>query len=115
MKQMKFPEGWDETRVRNLLASYEAQTEEEAVAENEAGVESSETVMSIPYELVPRVRASVPDNQNFKQILPKCCCDSIYRSASLKSVQTKVRSTTGLMRCNSMARIIRSNIAREPT
>lgn len=56
MKQNKFPKGWDEARVRKLLASYEAQTEEEAVAEDEAAVESSETVMSIPYELVPQVR-----------------------------------------------------------
>jgi hypothetical protein len=63
MKQSKFPKGWDETRVRKLLASYEAQTEEEAVAEDEAGVESSETVMSIPYELVPRVRELIAKRQ----------------------------------------------------
>jgi hypothetical protein len=56
MKQSKFPKGWDEARARKLLVSYEAQTEAEAVAEDEAGVESSETVMSIPYDLVPRVR-----------------------------------------------------------
>jgi hypothetical protein len=41
MKQRKFPKDWDETRVREVLASYEAQTDE-AVAEDEAGVESSE-------------------------------------------------------------------------
>jgi hypothetical protein len=63
MKQRKFPEGWDEARVRNLLASYEAQTEEEAVAEDEAGVESSETLMSVPYELVPRVRELIAKRQ----------------------------------------------------
>ena len=38
MKQSKFPEGWDEARVRRVLDSYESQTEEEAVAEDEAGV-----------------------------------------------------------------------------
>jgi hypothetical protein len=63
MKQSKFPKGWDEARVRKLLASYEAQTEEEAVAEDEAGMESSETVMSIPYELVPRVRELIAKRQ----------------------------------------------------
>ena len=64
MKQSKFPEAWDEARVRRLLASYEAQTEEEAVAEDEAGVESSETVMSVPHELVPQVRELIAKRQN---------------------------------------------------
>ncbi len=30
------PKGWDETRVRSVLLHYEEQTEEEAVAEDEA-------------------------------------------------------------------------------
>ena len=56
MKQNKFPEGWSEERVRSVLAHYEEQTEEEALAEDEAAVESSETVMSVPHELVPVIR-----------------------------------------------------------
>ena len=32
MKQSKFPAGWDEQRVRRVLAHYESQTDEEAVA-----------------------------------------------------------------------------------
>ena len=57
MKQSKFPPGWDEKRVRKLLAHYEAQTEEEALAEDEAALEDpSQTVMGIPNELVPEVR-----------------------------------------------------------
>ena len=35
MKQSEFPAGWDEERVRRVLAHYEQQTEEEAVAEDE--------------------------------------------------------------------------------
>ena len=31
-----FPPGWDEGRVQRLLQHYESQTEEEAVAEDEA-------------------------------------------------------------------------------
>jgi hypothetical protein len=50
--------------VKNLLASYEAQTDDEAVAEDEAAVESSETAMSIPYELVPRVRELIAKRQS---------------------------------------------------
>lgn len=64
MKQSKFPEGWDEARVRRLLASYDTQTEEEAVAEDEAGVQFSETVMNVPYELVPQVRQLIAKRQS---------------------------------------------------
>ncbi len=57
MKQSKFPPGWDEERVKKVLAHYESQTEEEAVAEDEAAfTELDQTVMEIPTELVPKVR-----------------------------------------------------------
>ena len=57
MKQSKFPSGWDEARVSRVLAHYDEQTEEEAVAEDEAAAEdSTQTVMEIPSELVPAVR-----------------------------------------------------------
>ena len=36
MKQADFPPGWDEERVHRVLAHYENQSEEEAVAEDEA-------------------------------------------------------------------------------
>ena len=55
MKQSKFPEGWDEQRVKRVLDYYESQTDEEAVAEDEAGIATS-TVMDVPVELVPTVR-----------------------------------------------------------
>jgi hypothetical protein len=55
MKQSKFPPGWDEQRVRRVLEHYESQSDEEAVAEDEAGVSTS-TVMNVPEELVPAVR-----------------------------------------------------------
>jgi hypothetical protein len=55
MKEPKFPLGWDEQRVRRVLEHYETQTDEEAVAEDEAGVSTS-TVMNVPEELVPTVR-----------------------------------------------------------
>jgi hypothetical protein len=57
MKQGKFPPGWDEERVRKVLAHYEEQTEEEAVAEDEAAFEAKgQTVMEVPSDLVPLVR-----------------------------------------------------------
>ena len=36
MINLNFPEGWDEKRVKNVIAFYENQTEEQAVAEDEA-------------------------------------------------------------------------------
>jgi hypothetical protein len=39
MRQSKFPKGWDEDRVRQVLAHYESQSEEEAIAEDEAAWE----------------------------------------------------------------------------
>ena len=35
MSQSKFPEGWSEEKVRRILAHYQEQTEDEALAEDE--------------------------------------------------------------------------------
>lgn len=56
MSKEGLPEGWDDEKVRRVIAHYEQQGEEDALIEDEAGVESSETVMSVPRELVPKVR-----------------------------------------------------------
>jgi hypothetical protein len=57
MSQTRFPPGWDEERVRKVLAHYEEQTEEEATAEDEAAFEDpNQTVMEVPNALVPAVR-----------------------------------------------------------
>jgi hypothetical protein len=43
--------------VRQVLVHYEEQTEDEAVAEDEAALaESTQTVMEVPHELVPAIR-----------------------------------------------------------
>ena len=57
MKQAKDPAGWDEARVKRVLAHYEQQSDEEAVAEDEAAYESTtHTTMEVPVDLVPAVR-----------------------------------------------------------
>jgi len=57
MSETKYPPGWDETRVRRVLEHYEGQSDEEAVAEDEAAWEStSHTRMDVPVELVATVR-----------------------------------------------------------
>ena len=60
MSQNRFPPGWDEERVRRLIERYESQTEDEAVAEDEAAIEdASQTLVEVPNELVPAVRAMI--------------------------------------------------------
>jgi hypothetical protein len=60
MKQKHFPSGWDEHRVKRLIQRYELQTEDEAVAEDEAAFElHDQTVMEVPSDLVPAVRALI--------------------------------------------------------
>ncbi len=57
MTRTAFPAGWDETRVRRVLEHYESQSDEEAVAEDEAAFElTTHTAMEVPVELVPEVR-----------------------------------------------------------
>jgi len=57
MTDKRFPPGWDEERVRRVLEHYEHQSDEEALAEDEAAFESTtHTVMEVPVDLVPAVR-----------------------------------------------------------
>ncbi len=57
MVQNGFPEGWDEHRVRQVLEHYEHQTEDEAVAEDEAGYQDrTHSIVEVPVELVSAVR-----------------------------------------------------------
>lgn len=49
--------------MRGVIAHYEAQTEDEAVAEDEAAFEDeAHTVMVIPNDLVPAVRALLSES-----------------------------------------------------
>jgi hypothetical protein len=58
MSDQKFPPGWNEERVRQVMEHYESQTEGEQFAEIEAArEEEGVTMMAIPTELVPEVRA----------------------------------------------------------
>ena len=51
------PEGWSAARVADVIAHYQTQSEDEAVAEDEAALSRpGQTVMVIPTSLVPAVR-----------------------------------------------------------
>ncbi len=52
----RFPKGWNEARVKAVLEHYESQTEDEAVAEDEAAFRRrDQAVMVVPKELVPTI------------------------------------------------------------
>ncbi|VVB92865.1 Uncharacterised protein [uncultured archaeon] len=69
MKKSKFPKGWDEKKVKRVLAHYEKQTEEEAVAEDEAAYETrTQTAMDIPVQLVPKVRELIAKHQALQHV-----------------------------------------------
>ena len=58
MSTQNFPPGWDEARVREVLAQYESQTEDEHFAEIEAALEAKDvTLIAVPTDLVPEVRS----------------------------------------------------------
>ncbi|MFO0930000.1 MAG: hypothetical protein U0736_23745 [Gemmataceae bacterium] len=58
MNEQKLPPGWDQARIREVIAHYENQTEDEQFAEIEAAREAQGvTLMAVPDDLVPEVRA----------------------------------------------------------
>jgi hypothetical protein len=65
VSKQKFPPGWDEKRVLELIAHYESQTEDEEFADIEAARAAEDiTLMAIPTELVPEVRALLARKQS---------------------------------------------------
>lgn len=60
MSKQNFPPGWDEQRVREVAAHYENQSEDEQFAEIEAAADAEDTtMMAVPTELAPEVRALI--------------------------------------------------------
>lgn len=58
MIEQRFPPGWDEERVQQLLAELDTRTEEEWVASDEAAAseEDDQAVVTVPVELLPAIR-----------------------------------------------------------
>jgi hypothetical protein len=65
MRKQHFPPGWDQERVQRLLAHYESQTEQEAVAEDEAAyAQRGLTMVEVPGALVPKVRRLIAEHSS---------------------------------------------------
>ena len=57
MSEQRFPPGWDEQRVRRLLAELDNRTEEEWVAADEAAADGNDqAVVTVPVGLLPEIR-----------------------------------------------------------
>ena len=58
MSDQKFPAGWDQQRVQQLIEELDARTEEEWIAADEAAAtqEQGQTTITVPDELLPEVR-----------------------------------------------------------
>jgi len=59
----KFPSGWDDRRVRQVIAHYDRQSDDEAIAEDERRVRQAQTTMRIPAELIGKVRNLIAQHQ----------------------------------------------------
>jgi glutamate formiminotransferase len=64
MSQSGFPDGWDKDRVQRVLAHYEKQTKDEVLADDEADVDSSQTIMTVSRDLVQKVRELIAKHQS---------------------------------------------------
>lgn len=57
MKNNRFPPGWDEARVKRVLAHYETQSEDHAATEDEKAIKGkAHAVIEVPIELMPVIR-----------------------------------------------------------
>ena len=58
MSDQKFPEGWDEQRVKRLLKELDARTDEEWIAADEAAAADGDdqAVVTVPAALLPEIR-----------------------------------------------------------
>jgi len=58
MIEQRFPKGWDEQRLKKLLAELDARSEEEWIAADEAAASGNEeqTVVTVPTALMPEIR-----------------------------------------------------------
>ena len=59
-----FPKGWTEDKIKAVVDHYESQSEDEAIAEDEAALAVEDTLIQVPVELVAEVRALIAKQAN---------------------------------------------------
>lgn len=66
-----YPPGWDAAKVKAVIAHYDNQTEDEAVAEDEAEFRRRTTLMVVPTELVNDIAAQIDAFQSRRRVVRK--------------------------------------------
>ena len=67
MVEQDFPPGWDAEKVKAVADYYDHQSEDEAVAEDEAALEAEgQTLVMVPSELMPAIRELIAKHQQEK-------------------------------------------------
>jgi hypothetical protein len=58
MNKQRLPKGWDEKRVKDLIAELDSRGDEEWIAADEAAAanEGDQTVVTVPATLLPEIR-----------------------------------------------------------
>jgi hypothetical protein len=74
MNEQRFPKGWDEQRVKRLLAELDARTEEEWVAADEAAAAdgADQAVITVPTTLLPENSTVTRSPQECLILLARC-------------------------------------------
>lgn len=64
MNGQKLPPGWDQARIREVLDHYDSQDEDERAEEIEEAWEAKGmTLISVPTDLIPEIRAILARKQ----------------------------------------------------
>ncbi len=66
MNQKRFPKGWDEQRVKQLIAELDSRADEEWVAADEAADDDGgdQAVVTVPTALLPEIRRLLATHKN---------------------------------------------------
>jgi hypothetical protein len=66
MNEQRFPAGWDEQRVKRLMAELDARTDDEWIATDEAAASEGgdQTVITVPASLLPEIRRLLASHKN---------------------------------------------------
>jgi hypothetical protein len=65
MNTQQFPKGWDEERVKQLIAELDARTDEEWIAADEVAATDGgdQAVITVPAALLPEIRRLLASNK----------------------------------------------------
>ncbi len=95
MKNQRFPPGWDEERVRKVIAHHDNLTEDEELAEFEAAFnDPAQTMMSVPTELVPRIAWLMAQHQE-RQPAPRPRKSKSSRKPTKRGKRTIAQKAAG--------------------